>query len=60
MREVDFPLAEVAVLVPQTALCCGDFLMEAGGLLLEERVTARKVRDVLLEHLLGLDSGDVC
>lgn len=59
MREVDFPLAEVAVLVPQTAVRRGDFLTKAGGLLLEERVTARKVRDALLEHLLSLDSGDV-
>ena len=55
MREVDLPLAEVAILVPQATLCCGDFLTEAGCFLLEERVTAREVRDALLEYLLCLD-----
>ena len=59
VREVDLPLAKVAVLVPQATLRCGDFLTEAGRFLLEERVTARKVRDALLEYLLCLDGGAV-
>ena len=59
MRKVDLPLAEVAVLVPQAAVRRSDFLMKTGSLLLEERVTARQVRDALLEYLLSLDGGAV-